>query len=141
MPDASEHRQRLIEVARKDGRFHPAALEFVGEAVGHTARLLQARVRDGHGKHITGRELLEGFRQLALERFGCLALEVLQDWGLRATEDVGAVVFLMVENGLLGASEEDSPADFAGGYAFIAAFGDPFRPGEAPARLRLPRID
>lgn len=139
MPDASEYRQRLAALALRDGRFRPAALEFVGEAVSYTARRVQARARE-HGRHISGQELLEGFRDLALERYGCLAAELLRDWGLHSSEDVGAVVFLMVNNGLLGASEEDSPADFAGGYTFAGAFQAPFRPSPRPARARLPKI-
>ncbi len=128
MPTDEKFQRTVEALAAEDPRYAPAAYGFVREAVTHTTR---QQFPDGGGRrrvHITGRQLLEGFRVLALERFGCLAAEVLDDWGIRRTEDVGALVFKLVGSGFLGATEEDSPADFADGYDFAEAFGAPFRP-------------
>jgi uncharacterized repeat protein (TIGR04138 family) len=73
-------------------------------------------------RHISGRELAEGVRDLALERFGPLARTVLEHWGIRATGNVGDVVFALVEAGVLIKQDEDGPEDFLGVYDFDEAF-------------------
>lgn len=135
---ATHHLQaRLAQILAADPRYRPAAYAFVSEAVTFTT----ARHREeGQGRrHISGQELLAGFRELARQRFGVLALEVLQDWGLRRTEDVGNLVFNLVKHQVLGATEEDSPADFANGYDFATAFAPPVPPRADPA-VKLPKI-
>jgi uncharacterized repeat protein (TIGR04138 family) len=122
--------ERVDALAAADPRYAPAAYAFVRDAVTHTVKR-QTPGDAARRTHITGRQLLEGFRELALERFGCLAAEVLEDWGVRRTEDVGDLVFALVKSDLLGANENDSPADFANGYDFGEVFGAPFRPARA----------
>ena len=61
-------------------------------------------------------------RILALERFGPMARIVLGHWGIHATEDVGDVVFALVEQGILIKRDEDSLNDFAGVFDFEEAF-------------------
>ena len=132
MPNDDKIHDQVAALAAADGRYAPAAYEFVREAVTYTAKQLQSETGGQH-RHITGRQLLEGFRALALERFGCLAIEVLEDWQLRRTDDVGTIVFSLVHHGLLGANENDSPTDFIGVYDFAETFGAPFHPGSSGA--------
>jgi uncharacterized repeat protein (TIGR04138 family) len=73
-------------------------------------------------RHISGRELAEGVRDLALDRFGPMARTVLEHWGIQETQDVGEIVFALVECNVLIKQEEDSPADFADVFDFGAAF-------------------
>lgn len=115
--------QRLKDILDEDSRFRQDAYLFVGEAVAFTMAELSQK---GQTRHISGRQLLEGIRKYALEQFGPLALDVLQDWGVNSCADFGDIVFHMVEHNLLGASEEDSPADFRPGYDFREAFLQPF---------------
>ncbi|OPZ27788.1 MAG: hypothetical protein BWZ02_01522 [Lentisphaerae bacterium ADurb.BinA184] len=132
-------RRKVAELVAADPRFAKAAYFFVADAVTFTTK----KVRDTSpeaGKHISGRQLLDGIREYALEQFGPLALDVLDDWGVRRTEDFGAIVFKMVENQLLGASEDDSPADFVNVYDFREAFIRPFAPTAGPVRP-LPKIE
>ncbi len=114
-------------IVERDARFHPRAYFFVRLALDHTVRRL-SKPEHGPRRHVTGQELLEGFRELALREFGPLARTVLAEWGIRSTEDVGAVVFNLVGQGVMGRKPEDSAADFAGGYRFDAAFDAPFLP-------------
>ncbi|MFA4945308.1 MAG: Minf_1886 family protein [Lentisphaeria bacterium] len=125
--------------------FRAEAFRFVSEAVAFTVQRRQAAAPPAAGgqrpaRHIRGQELLAGFRDLALERFGCLARTVLADWGLNQSEDVGRVVFLLVEHKLLGASDQDSPADFADGFDFDRAFRQPFTPSHAAPPAGIPPI-
>lgn len=74
-------------------------------------------------RHITGPELVEGVRDLALARFGPMARTVLEHWGVHATEDVGQIVFALVEAGILIKQDEDELKDFVGVFDFDEAFG------------------
>ncbi|MFW5856450.1 MAG: Minf_1886 family protein [Planctomycetota bacterium] len=127
----------IRRVALEDGRYPPEAFELVSEALQRTTELLAQgklanpalqpadRVVDG-GKgrfHVHGRELLEGFRIHVREQFGDLALFMLRRFGLHRSEDVGQVVFLMVNAGLMGKRDSDSLEDFAEGFDFAEAFG------------------
>ena len=127
MKTDADFRARVEKIIAADPRYRLAAYEFVGQAVTCTARKKQTD-NPAASRHISGQELLEGFKTLALEQFGCLTLEVLTHWGLHRTEDVGNIVFNLVNNGLLGANENDSPADFADCYLFADAFAAPFIP-------------
>ena len=51
---------------------------------------------------------------------------MLRKWGITRTEDFGELVFNLVESGKLGKTDKDSRADFANGYDFFGAFGQPF---------------
>ncbi|MEN8373902.1 MAG: Minf_1886 family protein [Gemmatimonadota bacterium] len=73
-------------------------------------------------RHISGRELTEGVRDLAIERFGPMARTVLEHWGISRTEDVGEIVFALVECGILIKQDEDSLDDFYGVYDFEEVF-------------------
>jgi uncharacterized repeat protein (TIGR04138 family) len=100
------------------------AYYFIADSVSHTVE--QAKRSGGETRHVSGEELLDGFRELALQRFGALALDVLADWGIHRSEDVGVLVFRMVEHGLLGATPDDRLEDFADGFDFRTAFLGPF---------------
>ena len=73
-------------------------------------------------RHITGRELAEGCRDLAIDRWGLMARSVLEYWGIRSTRDLGAIVFALVECGVLVKQDADSLDDFEGVYDFAQAF-------------------
>jgi uncharacterized repeat protein (TIGR04138 family) len=57
-----------------------------------------------------------------------MALLVLEEWGIRSCEDIGEIVFNMVEANLLAKTDEDSRDDFKGAYDFQEAFREPFLP-------------
>ena len=76
--------------------------------------------------HVTGQELLNYFRDTALDAYGPLAYTVLNDWGVRCCEDVGAIVFNLYDAKHIGKTDSDSPEDFVGGFNFKHEFLDPF---------------
>src|SRR3954471_244789 len=73
-------------------------------------------------RHISGKELTEGVRDLAREKFGPMARTVLEHWGIHETGDVGDIVFALVEAGILIKQPEDTRADFEDVYDFAEAF-------------------
>ncbi len=120
--------EEALEMIRaKDPRYAREAYLFVREALDHTQKTI-AKDSRGHIRHVTGQELLGGIREFALEQFGPMAMFVLGEWGIRACEDFGEIVFNMVDIGLLAKTERDSRADFAKGYEFDDAFRKPFLP-------------
>lgn len=122
MPDPFE---QLVE---SDPRFRVEAYLFIFESL-HEAQRIHKR-----SKHVSARELLDGFRELARARFGLMARRVLASWGLESTADVGAVVFNLVNSGMMSKTDEDSVEDFEGVFDFDAAFVHDYRIPDAPLR-------
>ena len=108
--------ERLKDVVARDGRYHINAYRFVYEALDYTVKQLEKK------RHITGRELLEGIKNLAIEQFGGLAVMVFDVWGVRKTADFGNIVFNLVEADLMSRSDEDTREDFEAVYEFKEVF-------------------
>lgn len=99
---------------------HP---RFAEEAYLFVLSALQRILNDlGEPRHISGRELALGVRDLALEKFGPMARTVLGHWGIHSTEDVGAIVFALVDCGILIKQPTDSPEDFRDVFDFEEVF-------------------
>ena len=111
MPDENfiEIVERIVE---HDVRYRPGAYEFMNEAVAYTVRRLQRETLSRKERHVSGGELIQGVAEYAVQQFGPLDWEVLKDWGLVSGTSIGDVVFNMIDNGLLTASENDSREDF-----------------------------
>jgi len=108
---------RIRELVKKDGRYRMEGYCFVFEALDFTQR------RIGTRHHVTGRELCEGIRDLAIDKFGPLSRAVFGYWGITRTEDFGEIVFSLVDAGLMGKTETDSVDDFHAVYDFDDVFG------------------
>lgn len=119
--------EALKTIQARDSRYQDDAYRFVREALDHTQKTI-GKLNRGRIRHVTGQELLAGIRDYALEQFGPMAMMLLEEWGVRACEDFGNIVFNMVEAGLLAKTDQDSRADFAGGYDFFDALRKPFLP-------------
>jgi uncharacterized repeat protein (TIGR04138 family) len=96
--------------------YHETAYLFILSALHYTIDRL------GEARHISGRELAEGCRDLAIDRWGLLARSVLEYWGIRSTRDLGALVFALVECGVLVKQDDDMPTDFEDVFDFVDAF-------------------
>src|SRR5260370_28112751 len=115
----------LERIRAKDPRYDRDAYEFVRDALDHTRKMLQ---KEGRGQHVSGQELLNGIRDLALTKFGPMAITVFEEWGIRSCPDFGEIVFNMIEAELLAKEKKDSPGDFGRAYDFYHAFRKPFLP-------------
>ena len=103
-------------LAERRGVFRPEAYFFVLEALENAMASMDER------GHITGEDLLEWIRDLGQERFGIMAGDVFNAWGVNATIDFGRIVFHLVEAGLLRKRDEDSLSDFIDKFDFQDAF-------------------
>jgi uncharacterized repeat protein (TIGR04138 family) len=127
--------EAVLAICEKDARYNPDAYFFLVEALDVTVKDIRKRQPD-HARHVTGKELLEGIKEYALDEFGPMAFTVFSEWGLHATQDFGEIVFNLVEAGRLGKTEADSRTDFKDVYSFEEAFVQPFEPQEPQPRPR-----
>ena len=119
--------EAVEQILAQDNRFHRDAYGFMREALDFTQKLI-GKENQGKVRHVTGKELLDGIRQFALNQFGPMAATVFEEWGIRQCSDFGDIVFNMVKIGLLAKTETDTRDDFQGGYDFTGAFRRPFWP-------------
>ena len=63
---------------------------------------------------------------MAIEKYGRLALLVLNSWGLRSTRDFGEIVYTLIRHQWMSAQPTDSITDFDNVYDFKTAFKDHF---------------
>ena len=106
----------MDRIRLRERRFDERAYLFVLAALEyHQARLTERR-------HISGRELAEACRDLAIERYGVLARIVLEHWGIRSSADIGDVVFTLVDLELLMSQPTDSREEFADVFDFDRVF-------------------
>ena len=115
-------KESLEKIARDDGRYHPNAVKFVYEGLGHT---MQNPVEEPPA-HVSGQDLCESLRKLALKKWGRLAMLVLNNWNVRTTRDFGEIVYLMIKHQWMSAQPTDSIDDFNYVYDFKTAFKDQF---------------
>ncbi len=88
MGEQKNFHQVVEEICATDNRYKPDAYEFLLEALAFTQNKLK---RKGH---VSGGELLEGIRDLAIERYGPMVKAVLRHWGISETLDFGNIVFM-----------------------------------------------
>lgn len=117
----------LTQILVEDPRYPAEAYTFLREVMEFTSRTLK-KPAHGPSRHMTGQELLEGMRRYALQEYGPVARTVLAAMGITRTEDLGELVFNLVDHGFLGKTEKDRKSDFSGGYDFHEAFDIPFLP-------------
>ena len=80
-------------------------------------------------RHITGQQLCMVIRDIARERWGLMASGVLGRWGIRSTQDIGAIIFALVENDWLQKQPTDSIEDFNDVFDFNDAFDHAYQIG------------
>lgn len=128
------HHPGIADIVRRDPRYSYEAYEFLFAALGHTQKLLgrlprapEESLESGNRHHVSGRELLEGIRDLAMREFGLMARTVFRLWGIERTDDFGEMVFNLVEAGLMSKTDEDSRQDFHAVYDLDEALKEGFK--------------
>ena len=107
-------------IRARGGRYHERAYLFL---LG-TIEFLQSRLEVR--RHVTAAELAWACRDFALQQYGLLAPVVLAHWGITRTEDLGRIVYTLVEVGLLVTQPGDHESDFNAVYQFTDAFGESY---------------
>jgi uncharacterized repeat protein (TIGR04138 family) len=122
-------RNDLAGVQARDPRYTIHAYAFIFEALEFTKSLKKSsqsrtrgRPRSSVSRHVSGRELCEGVRRLALDHYGLMALTVLRLWGIQSTSDIGDIVYNLIRAGDLEKTPADARVDFDHVFDFDAAF-------------------
>lgn len=132
----------IAEIVRRDRRYAYEAYEFIFEALTHTQKLVGKQPREGEPvaeeHHVSGAEILKGTVDLARREFGLLAKTVFHQWGVTRTDDVGELVFNLIEGSLLSKTESDRRADFQDLFDLDRALSEDFAISlqEAPVSRR-----
>ena len=101
------------DIVAKDSRYDARAYALLMDVV---------RRREEGGDF----DLLDEFRETALDQYGPLAYTVLAEWGVVCTEDVGEMMFNLAEAHRVEREEDDTPESFVGVYDFKEAFLGPY---------------
>ena len=115
----------IFKVLEDDERYKLEAYQFVREALSYAQEVMElgsseAPSSDGQQpeRHLTGPPLCEASRRYALDQYGLLAKTVLESWGIRGTEDLGEIVYNLIEVDLMKKSDHDRREDFDGVFDF-----------------------
>lgn len=122
---------RFAELLRRDRRYAPQAYEFIREALSYAQDVLDlgtnVETDDAQcEQHLSGQELCEAVRKLALDNFGLMARTVLGAWGIKSTSDIGEIVYNLIDIGVMRKSPHDRRDDFDDVYEFDDAFDRSF---------------
>jgi uncharacterized repeat protein (TIGR04138 family) len=118
-------RERLREL---DSRYEERAYAFVLMALEEVVGRLPRR------RHVTGEELVEGCRDLAIRLYGPISKTVLEHWNISTTRDFGEIVFNLLEVGVLSKDQDDDKSDFDDIFDFADAFEVQYPWGGRPLR-------
>lgn len=120
----------LARLRERNPRYTDAAYLFLLSALQYTIDRLE------EPRHITGQELSEGCRDLAIEQFGPMARTVLEHWGIHSTYDMGEIVFALIDCRVLIKQDTDSRDDFQNVFDFEEAFERNYPWGRPEPRSR-----
>jgi uncharacterized repeat protein (TIGR04138 family) len=136
---AMQFEQSVVSILKRDKRFDPHAYFFLKDALDFTLKRI-SESNNGQARHVSGPELLAGFRDCALEHFGPMASTLMREWSVRKCQDVGDMVFHLIEEQVFGKQDSDKKEDFSEVFDFEASLITPFLPkGRAAALLNTPR--
>lgn len=132
--------KNIAELLAADKRYRREAYAFVFEALRYAhdqlglgtptpVEVLETPSGESteQQRHLTGRELSEAIRKLALEQFGYMAKTVLNSWGITKTGDFGEIVFNLIEIGEMSKTKHDRREDFDDVYDFETGLIQEFR--------------
>jgi uncharacterized repeat protein (TIGR04138 family) len=108
----------FADIVGKDSRYEARAYALLMDCVHYLGK---------NGGHMSSADVMEEFKERALDQYGPMAYTVLDEWGLSSTEDIGEMMFNLVEFRRVRKDDDDRLDDFCGGYDFKEAFLGPYR--------------
>ena len=124
---AMQFEQSVVSILKRDRRFDPHAYFFLKDALDFTLKRI-AESNGGQARPVSGPELLAGYRDFALEQFGPMAATLMKEWSIRKCQDVGDMVFHLIEEQVFGKQDSDKKEDFSEVFDFEASLVTPFLP-------------
>ena len=114
----------IQQIADELGYYPVEAFQFVSSGCAYAVRRVHGNVKidPKQPQHISGQELCEGLREVALRQWGLLARTVLKRWNITSTLDFGRIVYALIRGGQMDKTENDSLEDFRDVFDFRTAF-------------------
>ena len=109
----------FADIVAKDHRYHARGYAFLMDVVHYLSGEAD--------KHVSGEAILDEFKERALDQYGPLTYTVLAEWGIHSTEDIGEMMFNLVDAKRVHRDENDSPDTFLNGYDFKETFLGPYQ--------------
>jgi uncharacterized repeat protein (TIGR04138 family) len=134
---AMQFEQSVVSILKRDKRFDPHAYFFLKDALDFTLKRI-AESNGGQARHVSGPELLAGCRDYALEQFGPMASTLMNEWSVRKCQDVGDMVFHLIEEQVFGKQDSDKKEDFSEVFDFEESLVSPFLPNRRLTARRQP---
>lgn len=107
----------FADITGKDARYSARAYALLMDCVHYLGR---------EGGHMSSSDIMYEFKERALDQYGPMAYTVMSEWGLSSTEDIGEMMFNLVEFHRIRKDEDDRQDDFIGGFDFREAFLGPY---------------
>ncbi len=114
-----EAEKRFRNLLKKYDDYEPEAYQLIYETLDYTFKYI---TKSKNNKHVTAQELLEGFRLYSINKFGLLAKVVMDKLRIRNTNDIGKIVFYLIDYELLGKQKSDKQKDYNNVYDFNKVF-------------------
>lgn len=122
------HFEESVEaILKREKRYEGQSYFFLKDALDFTLKRF-SEIKREQGRHVSGKELLEGFRDYTLEQFGPMGATLMDEWGITECRDVGNMVFQMIEEQVFGKQDSDRPEDFDEVFDFRKSLREPFLP-------------
>ncbi len=106
------------DIIDKDPRYNARAYALLMDCV-HTL--------SKDGRSFSAEDIMEEFKESAIEQYGPLTYTVLTEWGLSCTEDLGEMMFNLSETPRIKRGKNDNRESFMGGYDFKETFLTPYQ--------------
>ena len=125
MPEAPQ--KPVVDIAARTP-YPPDAFAFVREGLHMAATQVHgpepemANPALAGKRHVSGQQLCDAMRDLAIQRWGLMARTVLNSWHIHSSLDFGKIVYAMIDNQLMQKTDRDSLEDFRDTFDFNQAF-------------------
>lgn len=112
----------FVELLKRDRRFKMESYRFINEALLYAQNVLKlgraapsesdAPVEPIEERHVTGQDLSRAVKEFALVQYGYMARPVLHELGINRTDDIGRIVYNLIEIGFMKKTASDRVEDF-----------------------------
>ena len=110
-------------------QYSAKAVEFIHHGLDYTVKHIHGPEvpEAAQCRHVSGQQLCDGLRELALARWGRMARTVLHCCNVCDTMDFGQIVFSLIDVGMMQKVEGDTIEDFRNVYDFQTVFETDYR--------------
>ncbi len=95
------------DILRQHPEYDKEAYYLLDRTIGYASAVMKLE------GHLSAEQIHLCYCKLAQEEFGPLAYEVLENWGIKDSPDLGTIVYNLIEIGVFGKDSDDDQHDFS----------------------------